>query len=163
MSAELPPCGLYRTKNAIADIPEGRLVYFHNHGDPGPGIYLPEAWRHNRASFARRGTTLEDLTQVAHLEAIAPEGLYRVMETFFCCSDHCRSYPSETLVQLGYNASADAILFTPLMTHDGLGMRLPERGQKIDTEQVEKLSLLKVAHEKNASDAPQEHQHTSLH
>ena len=34
--SSLPPCGLYRTRRALGtSIPEGRLVYFHNHGDPG--------------------------------------------------------------------------------------------------------------------------------
>ena len=39
-------CGLYRTSEPIEDaIEAGVLVYYHNHGDPGPGVYLPRAWR----------------------------------------------------------------------------------------------------------------------
>jgi hypothetical protein len=49
--ALLPPCGVYRTKTAVAGIEAGRLVYFHNHGDPGPGLYPPESWAQNRAKF----------------------------------------------------------------------------------------------------------------
>ena len=48
--ADLPPCGIYRTDLALGDeVPAGRLVYFHDHGDPGPGIYLPRDWVANRA------------------------------------------------------------------------------------------------------------------
>lgn len=37
------PCGLYRTTRPIPDaVPAGVLVYYHNHGDPGPGVYLPD-------------------------------------------------------------------------------------------------------------------------
>ncbi len=46
--SELPPCGIYVTTAALGGIPEGRLVYFHNHGDPGPGLYLPARWKGNR-------------------------------------------------------------------------------------------------------------------
>jgi len=54
---KLPDCGLYRTVAPIAGIPAGRLVYFHNHGEPGPGFYFPESWTHNRAKFSASGTT----------------------------------------------------------------------------------------------------------
>ena len=56
---ELPPCGLYRTVAAIGGVEADRLVYFHNHGDPGPGVYLPERWTRNRATFSSRGNTLD--------------------------------------------------------------------------------------------------------
>jgi hypothetical protein len=37
--ADLPPCGIYRTSQPLGDhVPAGQLVFFHNHGDPGPGI-----------------------------------------------------------------------------------------------------------------------------
>ena len=49
---ELPPCGLYRTTTKIGDCEADRLVYFHNHGDPGPGFYFPEKWVKNRAQFS---------------------------------------------------------------------------------------------------------------
>ena len=44
MKTPLPPCGLYRTTGPVGSIPEGRLIYFHNHGEPGPGLYLPASW-----------------------------------------------------------------------------------------------------------------------
>ena len=58
MSQKLPPCGIYRTLAQVGDVPAGRLVYFHNHGDPGPGVYLPERWSANRAHFQARGHVL---------------------------------------------------------------------------------------------------------
>ena len=50
-----PPCGLYRTVADVGEIQAGRLVYFHNHGDPGPGIFLPSSWHGNRARFEGTG------------------------------------------------------------------------------------------------------------
>ena len=55
---DLPPCGLYRTTAAIGSIEAGRLVYFHNHADPGPGMYLPARWTRNRATFPSRAALL---------------------------------------------------------------------------------------------------------
>ena len=42
-SPALPACGLYRTLLPIGDLEAGRLVYFHNHGNPGAGVYFPGA------------------------------------------------------------------------------------------------------------------------
>jgi hypothetical protein len=55
------PCGIYRTTVPIAAaVPAGVLVYYHNHGEPGPGVYLPRDWRNNRAVFHEGGTTVPD-------------------------------------------------------------------------------------------------------
>lgn len=142
MSEELPPCGLYRTSKSIGGVPEDRLVYFHNHGDPGPGIYLPEAWKNNRARFSAQGTTLDDLDLAQTLEPVAAEGLYRVVERFYCCTKQCRDYDSDTLVQLGYNARAEPILFLPALSDNGV--TLPERGQRIDSDGIARLKILLV-------------------
>jgi hypothetical protein len=56
--SELPPCGLYRTVKPVAGIDAGRLVYFHNHGNPGPGLYPPDGWNANRARFSENGATV---------------------------------------------------------------------------------------------------------
>jgi hypothetical protein len=139
---ELPACGLYRTTTPIAGIPGERLVYFHNHGDPGPGLYLPEEWSHNRAQFSRRGRTLQDLALAHSLEPLPPEGLYRVVQSFTCCAKQCRSYEPEMLVQLGYNATGQAILFVPTLTEAGL--TFPERGHVLDTDRLVHLTELRV-------------------
>lgn len=139
---QLPPCGLYRTRVAIANIPARRLVFFHNHGDPGPGLYLPSGWTKNRAQWQAQGTTLSDPTLVSQLEPLLPEGLYRVTDGFHCCEKQCRRFEAEMLVQLGYNGEAQPILFVPELI-DGL-LAIPERGTPIDDAALGKLKQLKV-------------------
>ena len=139
----LPPCGLYRTTERIGQIPAGRLVFFHNHGNPGPGVYLPKGWRGNRARFDAKGTVLPDPSVASTLEALEPQGFYRVAEPFHCCDKQCRRFEADMLVQLGYDAEATPILFVPEMV-DGQ-VALPERGTKIDYGRLDKLRLLKVA------------------
>ena len=139
----LPRCGLYRTTAPIGEIPEGRLVFFHNHGDPGPGIYLPESWHLNRARFAASGTSLLDERLAANLAPVPPEGLYRVEEQITCCPQACRTFVAGQLVQVGYNARAEPILFQPAWT--AAGLTFPTVGQILDPERLAHLSLLHVA------------------
>jgi hypothetical protein len=152
MSAEtLPPCGLYRTTREVAGVPKDRLVYFHNHGEPGAGLYLPSGWKANRAQFAARGYTLTDPNEdVTALSALAAEGFYHVVESFHCCEKQCRVFETDTFVQLGYNGAAAAILFVPEL-HDG-AVRIPERGTRVDEDRVDKLRLLKLAVPRTPSD-----------
>lgn len=138
----LPPCGIYRTGRPIGEIPGGRLVYFHNHGDPGPGVYLPQQWQGNRAIFSERGTTLTDPSAAAHLEPLEPEGFYRVASPFHCCAQRCRMFEEDALVQLGYDGEANPILFTPEIV-DG-AVAIPTRGTRIDRERTSRLQHLKV-------------------
>ena len=111
----------------MAGIPANRLVYFHNHGDPGAGLYLPEKWNLNRAQWQPRGHTLPDQAVAQHLAPLPAEGLYVVKETFFCCEKRCVEYPPRQLVQLGYGGEATPLLFIPEFSARGLGF--PERGQ----------------------------------
>ncbi len=138
----LPPCGLYRTTAAIGEVPAGRFVYFHNHGDPGPGIYTPSAWNHNRATFHRRGVTLPDVELAATLHPLPREGLYRVVRDFTCCEQRCRTFASESLVQLGYNGEGRAIVFLPTLTEAGVA--LPASGTLIEDDRLANLASLKV-------------------
>lgn len=147
----LPPCGLYRTTQTVAGIPAGRLVYFHNHGDPGAGLYLPERWSANRASWQPRGHTLPNQEEAQHLSPLPPEGLYAVKETFHCCPRECVRYEANQLVQLGYDGEATPLLFVPEFSTRGLGF--PERGNKLDGSALGKLTLLKVA---QGSEAPRD-------
>lgn len=142
MSDELPPCGLYRTRAAIGTVPEGRLVYFHNHGDPGPGIYLPSSWRGNRARFESRGHQLPSPDAMDDLEPLAPEGFYRVTESFYCCDKRCQCFEPDFLVQLGYDGSARAIVFTPEWIDGQLA--IPERGARVDRDRLASLAALNV-------------------
>ncbi len=142
--ADLPPCGLYRTGAALdAHVPAGRLVYFHNHGDPGPGIYLPSGWNANRAQWHDHGHTIPSPAWAATLEPLAAEGFYRVREGFTCCAKRCRTFEPELLVQLGYDGEAHAIVFVPEWTTHGLG--LPETGTRIDAAHLARLAALTVA------------------
>ena len=142
MITELPPCGLYKTTEPIGEIPANRLVYFHNHGDPGPGIYLPESWSYNRARFAKRGKTLPDESYAYSLEPLPAEGMYRVTEEFTCCEKNCRTFAETLLVQLGYNAKAEPLLFVPEWTEKGFS--IPEMGTRLDTNRLNKLAPLKM-------------------
>ncbi len=139
---ELPPCGLYRTTRAIGSVEEGRLVYFHNHGDPGPGIYLPKEWKHNRAQFHERGLTVDDPGLVRFLQPLPPEGFYRVAEAFHCCDKQCRRFDEDSLLQLGYNGDAEPILFVPEVIDAMLA--IPAKGWKTSLEAVGNLRQLKV-------------------
>ena len=139
----LPPCGLYKTTVQIGDIAPGLLVYFHNHGDPGPGLYLPDEWQANRALFAEEGVTLPDDALAETLEPLDVEGFYRVVDTFHCCDKKCQRFESDMLVQLGYDGDATPIVFVPELIHGH--MAIPEQGVAIDSQAISKLKLLKVA------------------
>jgi hypothetical protein len=142
VSNELPPCGLYRTVLPIGGLEPGRLVYFHNHGNPGPGIYFPEKWTHNRAHFSSKGTTVPPDFDPRSLRALPAEGFYRVTKPFFCCANECTKFETEALVQLGYNGAGKALLFIPQL-HLG-AIQVPERGTLIDDVCLEKLVALIV-------------------
>src|SRR5688500_3075780 len=146
-----PPCGIYRTTRPLDTVPAGRLVYFHNHGDPGAGIYLPEGWSSNRARWSARGFTVPGPEWSQTLQPLAPEGLYRVRERFFCCEKRCRAFEANQLVQLGYNGDAEPLLFVPEWTRGGLG--IPERGNKLEAAALQSLEPLTVA-EGQAQEAP---------
>ncbi|MCA9678293.1 MAG: hypothetical protein H6709_17570 [Kofleriaceae bacterium] len=151
MSRELPPCGLYRTTQAVAGVDADRLVYFHNHGNPGAGLYLPERWTHNRAHFSPSGRTLGDDVDAAKvLRPLPREGFYRVTATFFCCSKHCMQFAPEMLVQLGYNGAGRALLFVPELV--GGGLTVPDRGTFVDDDALVNLVALQVPERRDGRD-----------
>ena len=141
-SGVLPPCGLYRTVLAIGDVSAGRLVYFHNHGDPGPGLYLPERWTANRAHFSPKGTVLPIMFDPSALVALPAEGFYRVAEAFFCCEKRCVRFEPDAFVQLGYNGAGRALLFIPELSEGAIA--IPERGTPIDDAALAHLVALRV-------------------
>jgi len=138
----LPPCGVYKTTVQLGEVPANRLIYFHNHGNPGAGVYQPSTWRGNRARFHEKGTTLAKPELAFTLKALAAEGFYRVAEAFFCCDKECRRYEADMLVQLGYDQEATPILFTPEII-DG-EMKVPEMGTRIDEGRISKMKMLLV-------------------
>lgn len=158
---DLPPCGVYRTLAPIGDdVPAGRLVYFHNHGNPGPGVYLPERWELNRAIFHQRGHTLPQPVEewVRKLEPVTPEGFYRVASPFHCCDKRCREYETGLFVQLGYDGAANALLFVPEI--NATGIAVPQMGLRVDRAALKKLEPLKLARSRSeAAKGPAEHLH----
>ncbi|MGB5694774.1 MAG: hypothetical protein WBM46_03900 [Polyangiales bacterium] len=150
---QLPPCGLYRTTGPIGPIDEGRLVYFHNHGDPGPGIYLPKDWRHNRAEFEAKGHVIDDPGLIRFLQPLPPEGFYRVIGSFHCCEKQCRRFEEDALLQLGYNANADPILFIPELVDAMLA--IPAKGWKTTLEALGNVRALRVPITKRDTLPPQ--------
>lgn len=147
-----PACGLYRTTQALESVPAGRLVYFHNHGDPGAGIYLPKSWSHNRAEWQERGITVPDAAWSGTLQALVPEGLYRVRDAFFCCEKRCVRFETGALVQLGYDGEARPLLFLPEWSKRGLA--LPERGSVVIDGALSQLERLVVHEGHNSAPAP---------
>lgn len=140
---ELPPCGLYRTVKPIGGVEAGRLVYFHNHGNPGPGLYFPEGWSHNRARFSQNGMTVPDDFDPRALRALPPEGFYRVKAAFYCCEKQCVKFEPDALLQLGYNGAGKALVFFPELA--GGVITVPERGNFIDDAAFSNLVQLKLA------------------
>ena len=144
MKKDNPPCGIYRTTRPIGDaVPAGIMVYYHNHGEPGPGVYMVRQWKNNKAVFQEGGTTVPDEQYARSLEPLAPEGFYRVAEPFYCCEKKCQLYEEDVLVQLGYNGDAEALLFLPELMEGALVV--PEEGKFVDQRQLGSLALLKVA------------------
>ena len=150
--ATLPACGIYRTTQPLeGHVPVGRLVFFHNHGDPGPGVYLPSGWTLNRAQWHDTGHTIPSREWASTLDALPAEGFYRVRETFTCCAKACRTYEPDLLVQLGYNAEAEPLLFLPEWTDSGFA--IPEMGIPIDVDRLRCLAALRVV-ESEPHDGP---------
>jgi hypothetical protein len=127
----------------IGGVPPGQLVYFHNHGDPGPGLYLPERWTANRAHFSPKGTTLPIVFDPGALLPLPAEGFYRVATAFFCCEKRCVRFEPEAFVQLGYNGAGRALLFVPELAVDAI--TVPERGTPINDAALANLSALRVS------------------
>lgn len=156
MSTPLPPCGLYRTTAPIGSIPAGRLVYFHNHGDPGPGLYLPASWKNNRMQAQPQGTLLPRPEDAENLLALPAEGFYCVVSAFHCCEKQCRRFDPEMLVQLGYDGSGEALLFLPELVDGNLA--LPTQGSRVDLDKLANVKLLRIA----TAGAREPHPHPTL-
>lgn len=138
----LPPCGMYKTGSRLGDIPAGRLVYFHNHGDPSPAVFLPDGWIENRARFSSVGVSIPGDWWAVTLDALAPEGFYRVREAFTCCEKNCRQFHVDQLVQLGYTAEAEPIVFEVSVID--LMLEIPDEGTPISRARISKLAPLKT-------------------
>lgn len=148
--SELPPCGLYRTAKKIGPVEAGRLVYFHNHGNPGPGVYFPEKWTHNRAVFAQNGQTVPQPMEAGALHPLPAEGFYRVAKAFHCCEKKCTEFQPDQLLQLGYNGAGKALVFIPEYVNGGL--EVPERGTFVDDDVLVHMTALKYPERERRDD-----------
>ncbi len=141
--AKLVPCGLYRTTQPLGTkLQAGVLVYYHNHGNPGPGLYPVDRWENNKAVFSEQGVLVHDYKYPQSLQALPPEGFYRVATAFFCCDKECHNFEPDDLVQLGYDGAGRPILFLP--TWSTAGVHLPERGVLVDDDKLELLDPLRI-------------------
>ena len=127
----------------IGSVPADRLVYFHNHGDPGAGVYFPEKWTHNRAHFSPKGMTMPEGWNPKALFALPAEGFYHFTASVDCCEKRCVRFEPDQLVQLGYNGAGRALVFIPELARGVL--EVPERGTMLDDAALAKLTPLRVA------------------
>lgn len=134
-SIELPPCGLYRTGQALAsdpeNIPEGVLVMFHNHSNRGiPMLQLPAENEHNFWTFHKYGPGIEgDDAFVQALQPLREQGLYFLGEDVETPDG---ILPRHTLIQLGYDMGAHPILFLPERSTTHNALSFPDVGFRFD-------------------------------
>lgn len=143
MNGAFLPCGLYRTTVRLGPIAAGRLVSFHNHGEPGPGLFLPVEWVNHRARFGSEGLLIEAEWWTSTLDPLPFEGLYRVREAFHCCDNRCVRFEPELVVLLSFTPEAQAVLVVPEWTDHGIDLSTPAR--VIDRAGLDKLAPLRVA------------------
>ncbi len=143
MSEALPPCGLYRTTVRLGPIAAGRLVSFHNHGDEGPGLFLPSGRAGGLTRFAEEGVLLDAPWWASTLDPLPFEGLYRVREAFHCCDKRCALFEPELLVLLSFTDEAQPALSVPEWTDRGLDLAV--QGRLIERARIAKLCPLRVA------------------
>lgn len=139
---ELPPCGLYRTTARLGDVPAGSLVFFHNHGDPDPGVFLPAGSTARLTTFRAEGIPLPGPRWARTLDPLLPEGYYRAREAFVCCERGCRTFAAEQLIVLAYTVDARPVLYSPEIVDNALV--LPEQGNVVDRAKLSKLARLEV-------------------
>lgn len=133
-TSDLPPCGLYQTTLPLAgkeeEVPAGRLVYFHNHSKQGqPLLLLPATNTHNQWTFQDRGFLIADIGFVVTLKRLLPEGLY-ITQTHIHTGNAV--LPEQSLVQLGYNREAAAIVFPGRRVQNTIVF--PDRGIRLANE-----------------------------
>ena len=155
----VPRCGLYRTSLPVpgyADrVPEGRLIFFHNHSAEGPPmILLPETNEHNRWRFHNRGYLVSDTEYLATLRPLKQEGFYRLREHFHTAGQQIVN--RNALVQLGYNSRAEPILFFPEIHATQNSLVFPVRGVRISEDIYDLLDPVDVRGP-HAPDPPQFH------
>jgi hypothetical protein len=143
-------CGLYRATKALPGnedkVPAGTLVYFHNHSannGPLPSVIPPDHNIHNRWHFHAEGSieNIRSPSWVESLEKMPDQTFYTLRRELPFDGG---SWPKGAIVQLGYNRTAEPILFiarvrTTLAEND---LFFSDKGVGIKREQ---LSILEPA------------------
>ncbi len=132
-----PDCGIYKTAHSLkgkeSAVGAGILIYFHNHSSQGPPlVLLPKANVHNHWSFSDKGYLVDTDNAEAFIEGLTPlpsQGLYVTAQPVTLGETEL---PARLLVQLGYDASARAIVFPARWEENGLVF--PPRGFRVDLE-----------------------------
>lgn len=150
--ADLPPCGLYRTATAHPErqtqVPEGRLIYFHNHSNQdAPIVLLPAENKANRWTFSERGYLVRTESWCHTLVALKPEGIYRLTEPF---QSGTTLVPAQQLVQLGYNREAEPIIFFPRYDAETNALIFPTQGLKLSQAAYDLLEPVNLRGPRNA-------------
>ena len=142
---ELPPCGLYRTTSPIAGVDANRLVYFPTTtARPGPGIYLPESWRNNRASFAKNGITLSPGFDPRVLRGAATRGFLLGHRCILLLREEVRAVRARGVRPARLHlAPAARWVFVPELGAGGAS-RSPSAGTAVDDVTLANLVLLKL-------------------
>lgn len=157
-TTDLPACGLYRTTAPLPgnedSVPAGRLVMFHNHSDDGrPIVLLPESNINNVWSYTDRGVLVEPDWALG-LDALLPEGLYSFSQHFH--PEQGKVVAQGQLVQLGYNAHGEPIVFFPQRDERTNSLIFPTSGMKIPPEIYALLAPLEITGVVS-QDAPHHH------
>ena len=136
----LPACGIYRTTRPLAghseEVRAGALVYFHSHSKQGPPIVLlPASNTNNRWTFHTHGYLVNEEEFPGSLVVLPREGFYILRSAI---KTEKGSLKARSLVQLGYNAKADPILFLGSVGSDN-AIHFPTRGFRFNDDIFKEL------------------------
>jgi hypothetical protein len=148
-TAPLPPCGLYRTTQALpasdGRLLGQRLVFFHaNDGENEPEVRLPQHHFHNRWRFPAPGLPIDDLAWVRTMVRLPREGFFSLRQSLVFDGGQ---WPRGALVQLGFTREAEPVLFIAqrLARREANDLFFADQGVAISLEQLILLEPLVVA------------------
>ena len=118
----LPACGLFRTTRPLPGaeqaVPAGLLVNFHNHSEQSmPVVLEPVHNVFNRWQWSATPHYVRQLSWIESLQRLPVEGFY-VLRRDVPIDGGKAHWPKGTLVQLGYDRSANPIVFIAQQRHD---------------------------------------------
>lgn len=144
----VPRCGLYRTTRPLPGseaIPAGVLVNLHTH-DEWPRVHLPMYNSFNRWEWDKTPHPVRERGWLESLRALPAEGYY-VLRAKLEFADG--SWPSLSLVQLGYDRAGNGLLFLAQRKFQRAENTLffGERGVPVEPSKLEMLEPLVVYEE----------------